>query len=769
MWPWRDWVVNSFNRNQPYDRFVIEQLAGDLLPASTLDQQIATGFNRNHTINSEGGIIDEEYRIEYVADRVRTTSLAWLGLTLECARCHDHKYDPIAQKEYYQFAAFFNSMEEWGEDGRVANAAPFIYAPDGKQREQYARLLESEAQLERELERIRDENSGTHQSVVNGASSVVPPRDSRLANQFANSTALDLFDTPTDFLLPEPLEVTVETVDTSKGWAWSSWINLYRRGAQPLLSTMNYAIPTSSRDHGQGIEIRITESGAVELRVANRWPAYSTNVFTVERLPLQQWTHVALVAEGTNAKTVRVFLNGVEVELAPVHDGQLSPVMLAGRVRLGWSNSKKCKTLCGKMQHFMLWQGPVDAASFRELLMEENDCGQGDVAASEFREARSRWIAAREARLACRRSFPTVMVAREIDPPRPTFVLERGVYDQHGEVVTADVPAMVGLSLEGFPRNRLGLAKWFTDRRNPLTARVVMNRLWQQLFGIGIVETANDFGSQSEWPSHPELLDWLAAEFIESGWDMKHMVRLIVESATYQQDSGGDAESWTSDPDNRLLRRGPRQRLTAEMIRDQALALSGLLNRRQGGPPVYPYQPKGFYKGTVVEAGYPGTTYVVSHGGDLYRRSLYMFWKRTVLHPTLATFDAPDRETCTARRLVTNTPLQALALMNDPTFTEAARMLGERMLSEGGVTDTERVAWGFARVTGRNPEQSELRLLLDLLESQRHDFAEGRSTTESVLNVGEATVNSFMERSELAAYASLGRLLLNLDETITRN
>jgi hypothetical protein len=334
--------------------------------------------------------------------------------------------------------------------------------------------------------------------------------------------------------------------------------------------------------------------------------------------------------------------------------------------------------------------------------------------------------------------------------------------------VEPDVPAALGLPLPEGPRNRLTLARWLTDRRHPLTARVVVNRLWQSYFGVGLVKTAEDFGTRSEWPSHPELLDWLAAELVESGWDEQHVVRLIVTSATYQQDATATPAAWAADPENRLLARGPRQRLSAEMLRDQALAASGLLAPRLGGPPVYPVQPKDFFSGIIVAAAYPGTTWETSTGDDAHRRSLYTFWKRTIPHPTLTTFDAPDREFCTARRSVTNTPLQALVLMNDPIFLEAARELGRRMLAEGGATDEARLAWGFELVTARTPSAEELERLVRFVGATRAEYAQS-GAPQGVLMAPTPQADLTADDVELAAYASAASLLLNLDEVICRN
>lgn len=785
MWPWRDWVVGALNDNMPYDQFITAQLAGDLLPHATRKQRLATGFNRNHVINSEGGIIDEEYRVEYVADRVRTTSLAWLGLTLECARCHDHKFDPISQREYYQFFAFFNNVDETGEDGRIANAAPLMPAPSA---DDQARLRELKRQEARQLKRLRRliKDAASQETLA-----TAPAADVAIASP--TQPAIDLFPAPQSFPDDKTDVTPNKALNSKEGWTLSAWVKRQDAAAGPLISTMNYATPRSAGGYGAGAEVGLTSEGEVEVRLAVRWPAYATHVISRRVLAANEWGHVAVVVTGNKARNVRIFVDGIESATIVRHDGLTGDVAIGGPARVGHTNRKKDKPFAGEIHRLQMLAGPIDPAKLESTI--EGEIARFSTEATttprqlsrsqeliasmvrmstndaQIADASKAWRATHVERLELERSFPHVMVMQEMPKPRQTFVLQRGQYDLHGEEVLADVPQALGLPLpDAAPRNRLTLARWFTDPRHPLTARVAVNRLWQQFFGVGLVKSSSDFGMQSEWPSHPELLDSLAAEFIASGWDLKHMVRLIVESATYQQDSAASGEMWTRDPENRLLARGPRQRLSAEMIRDQALAVSGLLNPAIGGPPAYPYQPADYYKGIVVAADYPGASYTVGSGGDLYRRSLYTFWKRTVPHPTLASFDSPDREFCAARRSPTNTPLQALALMNDPTFLEAARKLGERMLTEGGPDDATRLAWGFRTVTAREPTAEELAMLRDLLALHRREFADGVSAPRALLDAGAAERSTQgTSDDELAAYASLGSLLLNLDETINRN
>ncbi|MDP7048284.1 MAG: PSD1 and planctomycete cytochrome C domain-containing protein [Verrucomicrobiota bacterium] len=535
MWPWRDWVIRAFNDNMPFDQFALEQLAGDLLPDATLAQKVATGFNRNHSIQSEGGVINEEYRVETVVDRVETTSAVFLGLTFGCARCHDHKYDPISQREFYEFYALFNNVPETAHVGNADKLAdkPFVKVPSAAQREQ--------------MERQRAE------------------------------------------------------------------------------------------------------------------------IAVLEKKP----------------------------------------------------------------------------------------------------EAENQLKVARKALAALGQAVPTAMVMGELSPARKTFVLSRGQYDQPGDdEVDAGLPLALGRWPAGVPRNRLGLAKWLVSGANPLTARVTVNRLWQMHFGTGIVRSVEDFGAQGEWPTHPALIDWLADEFVRGGWNRKAMHKLIVMSTTYRQSSRVTPALLEADPANRLLARGSRFRLHAEMIRDHALSTSGLLVGWLGGESVRPYQPPGLWDDVVYE-NVP--RFVQDHGDKLYRRSLYTYWKRSVPPPNMQAFDAPSREVCVLTRAKTNTPLAALVLMNDPTFVEASRKLAGRVLRDGGATTESRLTLLHRLVCGRRPTERELGLLRGALADFQASFSAKPAAALRLLAVGESPRDEAFDLEELAAYASLANAVLGIDEAITRN
>ena len=526
MWPWRDWVIEAFNRNMPFDQFTIEQLAGDLLPNPTLQQRVATGFHRNHRINDEDGIIPEEFRVEYVVDRVETTATIWLGLTMGCARCHTHKYDPLSQTEFYQFYAFFNNVAEQGRGH--GNAPPLL----------------------------------------------------------------------------------------------------------PLLD-------------------------------ADR-----------------------------------------QREMANI-DGQI--------------------------------------AALREKESAE------EIAALQRRKDRLL-------------QSHSVMVMEELDEPRQTRVLIRGAYDRPGKVVSPAVPQVLPPFPPDAPPNRLGLAQWLVDPAHPLTARVTVNRFWQMAFGTGIVGTSEDFGIRGELPSHPELLDYLACEFVRSGWDMKGLLREIVTSATYRQSQQASDESWQRDPNNRLLARGPRFRLTAEIIRDQALAASGLLVRQHGGPSVRPYQPADLWK----ELASAHRDYEQDTGAELYRRSLYTFWRRTIPPPSLAAFDAPNRDLCLVRRARTNTPLQALVLMNDPTYVEAARALAQQVLRQAERDAASQITQVFRLLISRRPTDQELRILTDAYDFYASRYADRPAAAAQFLSVGDSISGPEFPPGKLAALAAVAGAIINTDEFITK-
>jgi hypothetical protein len=810
MWRWRDWVIDAFNANLPYDRFITEQVAGDLFPRPTLEQRIATGWGRNHVINSEGGIIDEEYRVEYVADRVRTFSTAWLGLTFECARCHDHKFDPITQRDYYRLFAFFNNVPEHGEDGRVANAVPQIPAPT---REQQATLAKQEAELaalgsiveaSRGQWRWSDDQKAKVDALIAAAnaastpekftsldSDISPPeRPAKPAAASDEKPAAAKTEIPTPAKVPSIPSAKVDFAQRG-GLTLSLWLKPAADNPRDvaLFSGMNYIGSPADTTYGRGRELRLID-GELELRLCERYPAYAVIIRTQgAKLRPGEWRHVTLnYAGGKRAADIRFFVDGIELPTVALYDDLANEParrdFTVGRDNLPgsahWQGSLEGMRVYTRALPTDLVRSAFQAQALPRALAAVAAHTAGEHESYWLREAliasepatRDPWakhVVAREEHLAFKRALPTVMVMQELPTPRPAFVLTRGNYDAHGDPVTAATPELFGAWPTGAPHNRLGLAQWLTQPRHPLTARVVVNRFWAQLFGTGLVKTVEDFGSQGEWPSHPELLDWLACEFVDGGWNVKALLKSLVLSQTYRQSSAVTPTLIARDPENRLLARGPRVRLPAELIRDQALAISGLLTPRIGGPSVYPYQPEKLYEGIVVGAPYPGTKWGVSSEPDLYRRSLYTFWKRTVPHPVMITFDSPDREFCTVRRSRTNTPLQALTLLNEPAFVEAARRLATRMIRDGGGDDATRVGFAFQAATGRKPLPAEIQVLVTSLTKLRADYLAHPNEAEALLKVGNSAVDATVAPAELAAATAIASMILNLDETVTKN
>ena len=773
MWRWRDYVIESFNANLPFDRFVTEQLAGDLLPKPTLDQRIATAFNRNHVINSEGGIIEEEYRVEYVADRVRTASTALLGLTTECARCHDHKFDPITQKDYYRFFAFFNNVLEYGEDGRIANAVPLLVTPT---REQQAKLKEMDAAiaaLDARLDRLVADTHG--QAALRQQ---IAADDTKLQARLMKPLLPDP-KKPDPKLIPGARVTAKDSdIDAKRGTTLSLW---FKAGAGntsdvPLLVALDRSGSPAATSYGNGRELRLCD-GELEWTTSQKHPAYATIVRTVgAKITPGEWHQVAVLIQGKeNAASISLFLDGEELPTHIRHDG------LSGAPgKRDWflGNDGKSPPFIGDIGEFRTYASILKPEQVREAFSLQAS-GKSPNHSAELAAYRRRTASTQKLqverdtrwaeRLAFARNLPTTMVMEELPVPRQAFVLNRGQYDAHGDKVAAGVPEdLIAPWPADAPKNRLGLARWFLQPRHPLTARVVVNRFWAQLFGIGLVKSVEDFGTQGEWPSHPEVLDTLARDFVDGGWNVKGFFKSIILSSTYRQTSDASPELYARDPENRLLARGPRVRLPAEIIRDQALSIAGLLTRKIGGPSVRPYQPAGIYEGIVVGADYPSTKWIEDKGEDLYRRSLYTFWKRTVPHPAMLTFDSPDREFCSARRSRTNTPLQTLVLWNETGYLEASRKLGERMLKEGGADDASRTAYAFQLATGRAPTVNETRVLVRSLAKLRADFTARPDDAAKVIKVGASVPDSTLSAVELAA-AGVANMILTLDETITKN
>jgi hypothetical protein len=815
MWPWRDWVIKAFNSNLPFDKFTMMQLAGDLMPETGIEGKIASGFNRNHMINFEGGAIPEEYLVEYVADRVETTSTAWMGLTMGCARCHTHKYDPITHKEFYQFFAFFNNVDEKGLDGKTGNAKPFL-------------KLRTPEQQSREIE-ISDAICGLNAQL--GAESVIEARQKWQTSLASQPVAVNhdglvahydfdasLADSSGQYRHGRTLKgdpgFGSGQVAGSAGFDGQTLVTLGPVGAfevnEPFTIAMwlryggsKQNMPVLQKiDEGQarrGWEIWLEDPELVDIqkraakvvvRLTAQWPDQVLQVRTRDALTQREWNHVAVVSDGTGkASGVTLYLNGLPVATEVVKDQLSGSIQNTAEVQIG-RKEPDAKPFAGDLDDLRFYGRALTAAEVMQngvhfpiqaalsgiagKLTESDEKRIEDyylryVAPGNVRQQYKELLNLREESKRLEKEILTTMVMEELEKPRDTFVLARGDYRNRTEKVEPGTPAVLPPlpKTEGRP-NRLTLARWLMDPSHPLTARVAVNRYWQMYFGLGLVKTAENFGSQGESPSHPELLDWLATEFVRTGWDVKAMQRLIVTSAAYRRASQIEPELLTKDPENRLLARGPRFRLPAEMVRDNALAVSGLLNSEIGGPSVFPYQPPGLWEEMAFGDGFSMQSYVQSHGEDLYRRSMYTFWKRTAPPAQLTTFDAPDREKCTARRTTTNTPLQALVLLNDPTYLEAARTLAQRVLHEAGRSPARRTAMTFQLATARRPSKQESAILVNLAKEQAKHFRAEPEEAAALLKNGESPVDTSLNPEELATWTMVASTILNLDETISK-
>jgi mono/diheme cytochrome c family protein len=801
MWRWRDWVIEAFNRNLPFDRFTIEQLAGDLLSGATLEQRIATGFNRNHRGNAEGGIIPEEYAAEYVVDRVDTTATVWLGLTVACARCHDHKFDPITQQEFYQFFAFFNNVPEKGRAIKVGNSPPLIKAPTRLQHEQWQALDGERIAAEDAFAQLQGElAAGESRWAANfapGGPIDWAPGEALLAHFPLDDPAASAPEKAAvaRLALEGPITFAPGAVGRAASFDGASSANAgdvanfgyfdpftLAAWIRPHADNGIVLARMSGETDAEGYSLQLA-GGKLQVNLVKRWLDDALRVETDEPLASDRWQHVAVTYDGSRvAGGLKIFVDGRPQTIRILLDELNQSFNTAEPLRIGGGGSGPA--FDGLIDDVRIYKTDLSAADVSLLATRESIDAIAALrprdrtapqsaklrayylerhAPAPIRAARARMVELRQRMREFEESFPTTMVMDELPTPRETFVLVRGQYDKPGGRVTADVPAHLNPLPSPAARNRLALARWLVDPANPLTARVAVNRFWQSYFGAGLVKTVDDFGSQGDAPSHVELLDWLATEFVAGGWDMKGLQKKIVTSATYRQSSKVASQQVERDPDNRLLARGPRFRLPAEVIRDSSLAASGLLVEELGGPSVHPYQPPGLWKELTG-----GGDVAQDHGANLYRRSLYTFWKRTIQPPSMMTFDASGREACSVRMARTNTPLQALALLNEITFVEAARVLAQRAMSQGGATPRERITLAFRLAVARRPSERELKILLGGFERQWADFRRRPPAAEGLLRVGEAPLDARLDPCELAAYTTVASLILNLDEMVTK-
>lgn len=789
IWPYRDWVIQAFNRNQSFDRFIVDQLAGDLVPDGTLEQKVASGFNRCNVTTSEGGAIDAEFLVRYAVDRTSTVGTAFLGLTVGCAVCHDHKYDPISQKEFYSLYAYFYSMADPAMDGNAMLTPPVVKLPTPEQattkaaleaelQDVRAKIADALAKIEyadpeaeltaaadlspREIVWVEDElppeaqpqfdghpwefAASDEHPVFSGTKSFRRKADGQAQHFFTGAKPtltvgegdvlfayvfLDPADPPREIMLQfndGSWEHRAYWGENVIAWGADGTASRFPKGELPPLGEW------------VRLEVPVAEVGLKPGSQINGW-AFTQHGGTV------YWDHAGIVTKTPQAGERYRSLRRWELVLKETkagRDGVPKPILDI----LDRKPEDRDEAAQKQLQDYFVEYVFADARETFDPL---------HASVTELEEKLKKLDG----------EIVGTLVSADLPQPREAFLLDRGDYEKPKDKVEPGTPAVLPPMPADYPRNRLGLARWLVLPDHPLTARVTVNRFWQQVFGTGLVKTAEDFGSQGERPSHPELLDWLAVDFVENGWDVKRLMRMLVTSSTYRQTARVTPELLAKDPDNRLLARGPRFRLDAEAIRDTALFASGLLVEKIGGPSVKPYQPAGLWEAV----GYTTSNtakFVQDHGESLYRRSLYTFWKRTSPPPGLVVFDAPNRESCVVRRPRTNTPLQALALMNDVGYVEAARKMAERLLRDEGTPVEERVAKGFRWVTSRYPRPEETAVLTNLLQWQHKYFEEHPAAAEELLRVGEAPREESLPQTELAAWTMVCNALLNLDETITK-
>jgi hypothetical protein len=803
-WPYRDWVVRAFNNDLPYDQFLTQQLAGDLLPNASRDQILATAFNRLHRMTNEGGTIAEEARVEGVADRVQTFGTAILGLTVECSRCHDHKYDPITMRDYYAISAFFNSIDENGMYDNAAKVpAPSLLLPNERQETQLAvarkKIAESEAALADALKAGKQR----FQSWLAAAKPVV---DADLVASYSFDGDGDKLANSVSNKKGECSAANVKRATGVRGKAlrfdgdsgasfkdvfqvdrWDPFTLDFR-----LRDNVANELPVVVLQRTYGTDVGyngfdlMLRGGVLELRFYRVWPGNGIGVRSCTPIAKDKWQHVAVTYDGSSsAKGLKLFLDGKELATEVLRDhlykkacaaiyggGQLT---LAQRFRdRGFKD--------GEIDELRIFDRAIsplevhnlhDENALRDALAKPADQA-AELEAYYFsaidettRKATQALRQARHELVELEEPLQEVPVMHDMAEARPTYILARGVYDapkNEANRVGRDTFTKFLMPFpKEAPRNRLGLAQWLTDPHHPLTARVFVNRMWANFFGRGLVNTSENLGQQGAQPSYPEVLNWLSRDFIDHGWDIKRLCRVIATSATYRQDSRGNSELRARDPENLLLARGPSNRLAGESLRDLALAASGLLDRRMGGPPVSPYQAGG---DLWREANTMSPAYHQSTGKDLYRRSLYSVWKRTAPLPNMLAFDAPTREVCTVNRSRTNTPLQALVLLNDVQFVEAARALAASVAQQHGELKSQ-IDEAFLRLTGRHPDASEFALLTDLYREQVTLFADVKEQDGGkFLSLGESKAETEVPAPQLAALTVVCQTILNLDATI---
>lgn len=790
VWPWRDWVVKAFNDNMPYDQFITEQLAGDLIPNASRDQIVATTFNRLHPQKVEGGSVPEEFRVEYVADRAQTVATAFMGLTFECARCHDHKYDPISQREYYQLFSFFNNIDEAGLYSYFTSSVPtptLRLTTDAQQ----TQLQQLEAKLNAALadvdaaQKAGDESDSYIQQLadvkserLSDGAKLIPGRQAYFDFESGSYGANPVIDGRNG----KVVELTGDSgIDVKMGnfprwqpFSVSTWLKTPKEFERCVV----FHRSRSWTDAGsRGYELLI-EDGKLSAALIHFWPGNAIRVQTAKAIPVNEWQHVVITYDGSSkAAGLQIWLNGVPAETQIVRDNLYKNITGGGgdNIAIG-ERSRDVGFAKGQVDEFAVYDRSLTALEVRHLFDGQSlsqclqtpvdqltDADRSQLADYVFQTVdtnaktkRDALKAARQAVCRLQDGLQEIMVMQELPKPRTAYLLNRGAYDARGDVVQSETPSWLPRMSRFMPRNRLGLSQWLTSAEHPLTARVAVNRLWQMLFAHGLVRTPEDFGSQGMVPTHPLLLDWLAADFREHNWDVKRLLKQMMLTATYQQDSATTDAQHQADPENLWISRAPVYRLSAEMLRDNALAVSGLLKDKVGGAPARPYELAASFKPSKPDTG-----------EGLYRRSLYTYWKRTAPAPVMMALDASKREVCRVKREQTASPLQALVVLNGPQFVEAARNLAMTLIDQHKDDDAIILSNMFRMLTSRTPTQEEASVLSRLLADQTKHFAANAAAVESYLAIGDSKVNT-QDTVRLAAWASVANALFAFDECMMK-
>ncbi|HIG83869.1 MAG TPA: DUF1553 domain-containing protein [Verrucomicrobia bacterium] len=811
MWPWRDWVINAYNSNMSFKQFTIEQLAGDLIPNATVDQKVASGFNRNHATSDEGGAIPEELRVEYVVDRVKTTANVWMGLTMECSQCHDHKYDPITQKEYYQMFAYFNNTTDPGMQTRNGNQSPTVTVPD---RKQVARLADLEKRIALEGNKLESYKRSSIPQYVKwlreaekGAGDALPepaglkhffPLDEiegnvikaqigggvgklsgKLSKADRGGGSGLRFDGKSSFVFDNWPERKRESEFT-----FAAWLKLPANGSGSVLARMDE--DNSFRGYDLWVQGR-----AVGTHIISKWPVNALKVVSDKPLAENKWQHVAVTYDGSSkASGVKIYIDGQlagnKVEQDSLKDSIITktPFKLGSRSKSANFNGEvdelriydkalsedEVKRLGGDPIKSILATSKKERTKEQKMALLNFYLNNNDPKYKELAKIKEALLKKKAGISTNSKVTSMIMQDNPEGKTRLTFILNRGQYDQpikkgKGAEIKPGVPSILPELDDNAPKNRLSLAKWMTDPSHPLTARVAVNRYWALFFGRGIVKTSSDFGNQGSPPTHPKLLDWLANDFVENGWNIKRTVRQIVTSATYRQQAHILPDSYGKDPQNLLLARSSRFRLQGEFIRDSALSVSSLLVESVGGPSVKPYQPVNIWNEVSLNGG---LRYKRDSGEKLYRRSMYTYWKRSAPMPNMLIFDAPTREKCLIQRPITNTPLQALVVLNDPQFVESARAFAQRIISEGDADERSRMNYGFKLALSREATDEEFEVLKRVLNGQASAFSTDKEKAKKFLSIGESTRNESIDIVEHAAWTVIAQMILNMDETLTR-